>query len=167
MWERRTFHDCAKELEQVSFRFRMAHVGDGPNNERDRQRELKETSIAGVEILRILALAIRSEQDYGSTPDIPAFVGAIKQDIEIEDCKVFLRTYEAPYATLDGFDPLRLRDALNKIAHADSSRSGYFANREDHDLLLCGTQGRKNWLAVISIPALCKEIESLPDAIVR
>lgn len=170
VWKRRTFHECATELEQVSYKFRTAHMGNGYTSEADRQRDLEKTSIAGMEILRILVLAIRSEQDYGTVPLESGSVGALIADLSEEKCRNIVETYAAPYTNLTNLDSsvhLGLRNALNKIAHSDGRKGGYFADQAEHDLLLCGTLRNKTWLAVISIPALCHEIKKLPDVPIR
>lgn len=167
VWKRRTFHECATELEQVSYEFRIAHMGNGYTSEAYRQRDLGKASIAGMEILRILVLAIRSEQDYGTVPLESGSVGALIANLSEEKCSNIVENYAAPYTNLDASDHLGLRDALNKIAHADGRKGGYFADQAEHDLLLCGTLKNKTWLAVISIPALCHEIKKLPDVPIR
>ena len=167
MWKRRTFHECATELEQISSRFRRAHIGQGFESEDARQLALNESSIEGVEILRILALAIRSEQDQGTIPYETPSVGALSHQFDEEARAQFLDRYTPPASELEGFQPLRLRDALNKIAHADGPSSGYFADSENHDLILFGTFHNQSWASVISIPELCRVIKTLPDAPVR
>lgn len=167
LWKRRTFHECATELEQVSRAFRVAHLGEGHASEAERQRTLDRTSIKGVEILRILALAIRSEQDYGTVPLESKPVGVALSDLSDDECDAIVEDYEGPHTKLGSGANLSIRDALNKIAHADGSKGGYFANLEEHDLLLCGTLRKKTWLAVVSIPTLCREIKALPDVPIR
>jgi hypothetical protein len=65
MWERRTFHECAMELNAVSQEFRAAHRGDSGWGSSERDRIMHETSKNGVALLKILAASIRSDQDYG------------------------------------------------------------------------------------------------------
>ncbi len=66
MWRRRTFHECASELEIVSQYFRNAYLRKSKLDQQSRDELLRETSERGIEILRILALSIRSEDDYGA-----------------------------------------------------------------------------------------------------
>jgi hypothetical protein len=164
MWKRRTFHECATELEQISSKFRKAHLGLGYASESARQTALNSLSVEGVEILRILALAIRSEQDQGNIPSDITSVGALNRDFEEEKCAVFREAYASPASSIGGFQPLPLREALNKIAHADGPKSGYFSDSENHDLILFGKLGNRCWAAVISIPDLCRVVKELPDA---
>lgn len=164
MWKRRTFHECATELEQISAEFRKVHLGVGYESELARQAALNSSSVEGVELLRILALAIRSEQDQGNIPRGNTSVGALNRNFEEERCAAFRKAYKPPANSVEGFQPLSLREALNKIAHADGSRSGYFADSENHDLILFGKLGNKWWAAVISIPGLCQVVKDLPDA---
>lgn len=167
VWKRRTFHECATELEQVSKSFRDAHLSVGDLNEAERQQALEQTSIGGFEILRVLALAIRSEQDYGAIPFKSGAVGATFSNVPEDEAQLLVEKYEAPFTSLEGGAPLHLRDALNKIAHSDGRRGGYFADQVEHDLLLCGSLRNSNWLAVISVPSLCREIKLLPDVPIR
>lgn len=112
----------------------------------------------------MLALAIRSEQDQGSIPSDTISVGALNRNFEEEKCTEFRESYAPPLSAVEGFQPLPLREALNKITHADGPKSGYFADSENHDLILFGKQGNKWWAAVISIPGLCRVVKELPDA---
>jgi hypothetical protein len=121
----------------------------------------------GVEILRILALAVRGDQDFGKTAADLTPVGAVKSDIGAAEVRALVDAYRPPYGALDGFGPLALRGALNKIAHAHPAGSGFFADEETHDLILTGQQHNRPWVAVISLIDLCNVIESLPDANVR
>ncbi len=163
MWKRRSFHECAAELEQISSKFRKAHLGEGFHSESARQTALSSSSVDGVEILRILALAIRSEQDQGTIPSGITSVGALNREFEEAKCAEFREAYVPPASSVEAFHPLPLREALNKIAHADGLKSGYFADSENHDLILFGKLGNKWWAAVISIPDLCRVVKELPD----
>lgn len=124
---------------------------------------LRDTSTRGVEILRILALSIRSDQDYGLTHAQADIVGAFRADAPSADAFAAVQTYRPPYTGLPGYTPLRLRQALNKVAHANPSQCGFFADERTHDLVLTGTERGRSWVAVVSIPDLCSVIESLPD----
>lgn len=171
MWLRRTFHECADELEMVSLNFRTAFTNSFGVDQQRRGEILRDSSEKGVEILRILALSIRPEQDYNAafknaTQDIT--VGALKHSASSKDVSDVINSYRPPYSKKPGFKQLRLRDALNKIAHADPSESGFFANDAFHDLILSGRdqQGR-TWIAIISIIDLCRAVKSLPDQITQ
>jgi len=54
-------------------------------------------------------------------------------------------------------------DGLNKIAHADGRQTLFAVDATSHDLLLSGNQGGASWLAVLSIPDLCRSVAALPD----
>ena len=123
-----------------------------------------ESSGRGVEVLRILALAIRSEQDYGLTNSDLAPVGAFSSNISRDEALAVINYYRPPHSELNGYKPLGLRQGLNKIAHADSTRSGFFADDSTHDLILTGADRGAEWLAVISLIDLCRVIKSLPNA---
>ena len=165
MWQRRSFHECADELAQISeifrsewrshYRFDMTLAASNPI--------LKDTSKKGVEILRILALAIRSEQDFGLLPKAGSIVGAMNEDAAPGEITRALSTYAPPYVEFEKSVPLDIRGALNKIAHANPSRSGLFADSQHHEVVLCGANGKKNWVAVLSIIDLCKAIKLLPE----
>ncbi|WP_204368762.1 hypothetical protein [Neosynechococcus sphagnicola] len=53
---------------------------------------------------------------------------------------------------------------MNKIAHADPSQAGFFANSIFHDLILSGKDKKgKIWIEIVSIVDLCRAVKSLPD----
>ncbi len=164
MWKRRTFHDCALELEQVSTRFRNAYSRD--ETDQERISDLNESSIKGVEILRILALSIRSEQDYSGLSRQLLRVGSLITNITEDELKQRQEQYIPPYYSQTCSTSLQLREALNKIAHADPSKAGFYADKDRHDLLLGGKRNLQNWLAIISIIDLCNVVLSLPDEII-
>jgi hypothetical protein len=68
--------------------------------------------------------------------------------------------------SIEGYSPLDLRQALNKIAHADPQRADYYVGPRDnaHDLLLYGANRGEVWFAAISILMLVKAIHALPDS---
>lgn len=166
MWKRRTFHECAAELDQLSDYFRHVLL-DEQRSDEERERELAETSVEGVELLRILALAIRTEQDTSLTSRPSAPVGAIVYPASKSAATALVKSYRPPYATLSTAQPLDLRSALNKIAHVEPESSGFYADANSHDLLLVGSQQKTIWLAVLSIPTLCRVVMSLPDRQLR
>lgn len=167
MWQRRTFHECAEELEMASKSFRIAYTNSFGVDEQKRVEILGDSSKKGVEILRVLALSIRPEQDYDeefkkSTQDIT--VGALKRCASSKDVSDTINSYRPPYSNKPDFEQLGLREALNKIAHADPSQAGCFADDVFHDLILSGKDKKeKIWIAIISIVDLCQAVKSLPD----
>jgi hypothetical protein len=163
MWQRRTFHECASELRQISEQFRAAYTNARGWDEATRDHMLHETSKRGVEVLRILALSIRSDQDYGFTQAGLDTVGAFRAGVSAADAAMAIQTYRPPYTALPGYSPLRLRQALNKVAHANPSQCGFYADDSTHDLVLTGEDRGSSWVAVVSIAHLCAVIESLPD----
>jgi len=171
MWLRRTFHECAEELEMVSKSFRTSFTKSSEVDQQRRGEILRDSSQKGVEILRVLALSIRPEQDYDevfnrATRDIP--VGALKCSASTTDIFDAINNYRPPYSQKADFKQLGLRDALNKIAHADPSQSGFFANDVFHDLILSGKdQKGRIWIAIISIIDLCRAVKSLPDQVIQ
>jgi hypothetical protein len=167
MWQRRTFHECASELSAISEDFRAAHTNRFGWDRPKRERVLLDTSKRGVEVLRILALSIRSEQDFGLTNNDSAAVGAFKSRATHAEVLAAIRDYRSPYSKQGGYTPLGLRQALNKIAHADPTRSGFFADNNTHDLILSGVNQGNTWIAVISLIDLCSAIKSIPDVRTR
>jgi hypothetical protein len=130
-----------------------------------------ETSRRGIEILRTLALAVRSEMDFDLIPEEDAVVGAIKEQ-DAEDTAAIQAKQQGGYAGLlamEGYVPLNLRGALNKIAHADPKGTDYYVGPGDtaHDLLLYGRRGGRRWFAAVSLLRLVKVIRELPDATIR
>lgn len=164
MWRRRTFHDCASELFAISEEFRSAHTNKFGWDRAERDRIMRDTSTRGVEVLRILALSIRADQDVGLTETDPTPVGALRTNVTEAEALTAVRNYQPPCGQLEGFAPLKLRQALNKIAHADPARSGFFADDNTHDLILTGLDRGSIWIAVISLIDLCRVVKSLPDA---
>lgn len=163
MWQRRTFHECASELSAISADFRAAYTNQFDWPSAKRERVMLETSERGVEVLRILALSIRADQDCGLTNDDPTTVGAWRSSVTDAEATAMIRDYGPPAIKQVGFEPLTLRQALNKIAHANPSRSGFYADGETHDLILSGMNLGRGWIAVISIIDLCRVIKSIPD----
>lgn len=171
MWKRATWHECADELEAVCQCFRHAYWGKrsrGWPRHPDDIAEMEDTSRKGVQLLRSLALAVRSEQDFNLAPHCATVVGVLKNDDatprDVYDGKQ--RGGFAGMTEINGYTPINLRQALNKIAHADPQTADYYVRTMDmaHDLLLYGEDRSKNWLAVISILELVKAIRALPDA---
>jgi hypothetical protein len=163
MWKRRTFHECAEELEILSQEFRNAYANQSRLDQQSREKTLQESSERGIEILRMLALSIRSEQDFGSIPSIHTTVGVLNRSANTNEVSAALNSYRPPYSETVGFEPLKLREALNKIAHANPYKAGFFANDVVHELILSGNHGANTWIAIVSIADLCRAIKSLPD----
>jgi hypothetical protein len=163
MWKRRTFHECAEELEILSQEFRDAYANQSRLDQQSREKILQESSEKGIEILRMLALSIRSEQDFGSIPSIHTTVDALNRSANTSEVSATLNSYRPPYSEKAGFEPLLLREALNKIAHANPYKAGFFADEVIHELILSGNHGANTWIAIVSIADLCRAIKSLPD----
>lgn len=171
MWRRETWHECADELESVCQCFRHAYWGKhskGWPRHPDDISEMEDTSRKGVQLLRALALAVRSEQDFNLAPHCATVVGVLKNNnvmpqdtYDAKQCGGFVGMLRS-----NGCNPLSLRQALNKIAHADPQTADYYVRTMDmaHDLLLHGENHGRKWFAVISILELIKVIRDLPDA---
>lgn len=162
MWIRDTFHKCATELLQISRDFRKAYELASPVERRRGNLELLRCSKEGVALLRSLALAIRSEQDYKIIPEDRQVVGGLLQSSE-EIFTQFESEYRSPYCLSERLGPLVLRDALNKIAHANPMLGSYRVLGHQHEILIAGTQRAKYWIAAISLPSLAATILALPD----
>ena len=127
-----------------------------------------ESSKDGVQLLRALALAVRSEQDFDLVPRTHSIVGALKsegaQPSDAVEAKQ--RGGLTSLLRIKGYVPLNLRGALNKIAHADPRRADYYfgPGNLEHDLLLFGTDRGRDWFAAVWLPELVHAIRSLPDA---
>jgi hypothetical protein len=173
MWKRATWHECADELNQICQRFRVAYWGKAtgatgwPRDPRD-ETQMRESSRDGVQLLRALALAVRSEQDFEILPVGSDLVGAIKRDnakpTDARDVKV-AGGFSAMIGTV-GYAPLGLRDSLNKIAHADPRSADYYVAPDEraHDLLLYGEHRGRSWFAALSLLEFITVIRRLPDA---
>lgn len=170
MWKRMTWHECADELDVICQRFRHAYWGKRSKSwprHPDDEAEMRECSIEGVKLLRALALAVRSEQDFDLAPNPMTIVGALKKENALPADAVEVKQrcgYESMLCVND-YVPLKLRQALNKIAHADPETADYYIGPGDrnHDLLLFGEDRRQKWFAVVSILELVRAIRSLPD----
>ena len=127
-----------------------------------------ETSIQGIQVLRALALAVRSEQDFAFLGDAKVAVGVLKQGDPVPDDAVEAKERGGYAGVLEvsGYIPLNIRQALNKIAHADPQAADYYIGLRDtaHDLLLYGVHRGRSWFAVISLLRLIEAIRALPDA---
>ena len=164
MWQRNTYHDCANELASISERFRMAYTGQLQTSSND--AIMQECSIKGVEILKVLALSIRSEQDYGLLENPTTIIGAVKDPIEGDRVFFEKRFYEGEFRKKineNSYKPLYLRTGLNKIAHSDPRKSSFYASQDCHDLILVGTRGNNSWIAFFSLLKLIDVIRLLPD----
>lgn len=129
--------------------------------------EMKDTSINGVQILRALALAVRSEQDFGLLPPDSSIVGAVKKEDAVPSDAIDVKQACGFQSILKRaeYEPLPLRQALNKIAHANPESADYYIGplHSNHDLLLYGDNRGKQWFAAISILELIRVIRALPD----
>ena len=158
MYTRRSFHECANELQQESTEFKFTYLSESiPPHEK--QNILMRTSKSGVEILSILALSIRRGMDYGEIEnDKSGVVGGIKLNIELSNAEIFKSNYLGPYTNNTDLRVLNLRNALNKIAHFNAARSSFYV-----DKILIGDLNDKYWVAVINIDKFCQSIRNLPD----
>jgi hypothetical protein len=104
MWKRRTFHECAEELEMLSRDFRDAYTNKSRIDQQSREKILQESSEKGIEILRVLTLSIRSEQDFGSIPSIRTTVGALNRSTNTSEVSATLNNYRPPYSGKPGFE---------------------------------------------------------------
>jgi hypothetical protein len=163
LWKRRTLHECAEELEVLSQDFRDAYINKPKLDQQIQEKILQESSERGIEILRVLALSIRSEQDVGGIPLICTTVGALKRSANTSEVLATLNSYRPPYSGRTGFELLALREALNKIAHANPYTTSFFADDAVHELILSGNHGSNTWIAIVSIADLCRAVKSLPD----
>lgn len=97
MWKRRTFHECAEELEILSQDFRDAYTSKSRIDQQSREKILQESSEKDIEILRVLALSIRSEQDFRILPSIRTTVGALDRSTNTSEISATLNNYRPPY----------------------------------------------------------------------
>lgn len=173
MWQRATWHECADELDQICREFRDAYWGRRTGATGGRRHpgdvaEMRRTSKEGIQLLRALSTAIRSEQDFNLIPPGRAVVGALKSagatPADAREAKG-----GSGYASVlmrPGYAPLHLREALNKIVHADPRTADFFVGALDHahDLLLYGEHRGDAWFAAVSLLELIEVIRALPDA---
>ncbi|MCC7452622.1 MAG: hypothetical protein IT222_00535 [Crocinitomix sp.] len=171
MWTRATWHECASELKSVSEQFQDAYwnrrYGHTYPRHPEAEKMLVDSSQRGVEILRSLALAIRSEQDFDIIPDNLSTVGLLKTGLfSIDDISQIKMNHGFNgHSGKEGYANIRLRECLNKIAHANPNLSGFYvsAGTNDHDIILTGENRGRNWLAIISLNRLIDAVKSLQD----
>ena len=171
MWKRSSWHDCAAELASVSERFCRAHWGKdhgriGGRTPED-NKKMEEESIQGVAILRALALAVRSEQDFGLLPKEKAVIGFERKGIVVDADIINIKRGRGFVGLRENsmFKPISLRESLNKIAHGNPSKADYYvgAGNRQHDLILAGRMNTEDWLALVSLDALIDAIKMLPE----
>lgn len=158
-WTRRSFHECAEELRQISEQFREAYL----SSDQGRVRSMQDASTRGVDVLKILVMSVRPEIEHGMIANPQDAVGTVIENVSPELVDSFVSSYRPTHANLTHSRPLTLREALNKIAHASPLGNGFFADRDTHDLLLNGEYNRRKWIAVVSIVKVCDLILKLPD----
>ena len=175
MLKRGTWHKSADELDDVCQKFRDAYWGSRYGgslltNRSDYKLVMLRTSKKGWEILRALALAVRSEQDYDLVPGSIKIVGALREKDAIpSDAEEVKKRGGYKYVLEDKtYAPLHLRQALNKIAHPNPKLADYYVGWGNdrnavHEILLYGEDRGKNWFAAISLIELIKVIRALPD----
>ena len=107
MWKRRTFHECAEELEILSQDFRDAYTSKSRIESTKQGENL--TRVFRKKVLKycvMLALSIRSEQDFGILPSIRTTVGALNRSTNTSEVSATLNNYRPPYNEKAGFEPL-------------------------------------------------------------
>ena len=180
MWKRKSWHECAEELKEYSDRFVILHwhqerrPWSKPTTRRtdELMNEMQQVSIDALELLKSLAANIRTDQDYGLT-DYGGNVGLLKttniSENEHLKYKQEYRLFKHDDLVKQGhYQNLSLRDGLNKVIHADPSRSDYYVaprykgENAEHALLLYSTKGVE-WFAVLSLLRLIEVIKELPD----
>src|SRR5439155_1674761 len=95
--------------------FRASHTNRFEWDRSKRDRVMIDNSKRGVEVLRILALSIRSDQDFGLTNNDSTPVGAFRSKATQAEVLGAICDYRPPYGQQRGYAPLGLRQALNKI----------------------------------------------------
>lgn len=156
MWPRS--HAYAAELETLSSAFREAAAQHDAVT-------MRSTSARAVEVLRNIALCVRTDQDYGLAPKRADRVGAAVEVEAIAEADGLIARYQPPYSEWHGARALSLRDALNRVAHVDPRRSSYRIAKGLHEILLCGVGpgGKTAWVAAISVIDICQAVRTLPD----
>jgi hypothetical protein len=165
MWKRDAYHNCAHELQQASDSFREAIArGDAPDSQ-GTTLELEQSSKDGVNLLKILALSVRPEQDFEILKEKETIVGKWLRKADPTEIQSYLTGCLQPPIELPEAQPLPLREALNKIAHANPNpeNSSYAADHDYHQVILTGKQYGCHWIAVLDILRLCEAIRALPD----
>lgn len=176
MWQRRSLHGCADELQKVSRQFSSYYW--------EKQRALQRSGLEQApqqisekmaflsadceHLLRTVARKVRSESYAGHVDDRVGTVGALRTESPEKrpSFEIFL-----PYTILlerGVAVPLNLRDALSKIVYIDPASTYYFVGsrhrgERPHELRFTCDLHEQMWYAYISILDLVKTVKNLPD----
>jgi len=172
MIEPTTWHECAEELSSVSAEFRTAylqssHVSGRPGNP-EADNIVRSSSMRGVELLRSLAVSLRNNEDFDLVQPNLKIVGLLKNE-NVAPIDMQLIKQDCGFSSKNGaqhFEGLNLRQALNKIAHANPNNSGVYVSPDstEHDMILTGNHNRRDWIAVVSISRLIDAVRSTENA---
>lgn len=121
------------------------------------QAKMEATSQRAWDSLTNLFEVLRNEQDHGYLADVHM---AVPVGLLVSSATAQERGDMIAARRLDRNHPtcgdLSLRDALNKVAHYDGSKSTYRIDRRGaHYLVLSGRLGNSNWVAEFLVSKLC------------
>ncbi len=118
---------------------------------------MEATSQRAWDALTNLFEILRNEQDHGYLADVHM---AVPVGLLVRSATAQKRSDMIAARRIDRNHPtcaaLSLRDALNKVAHYDGSKSTYrIDGRGAHYLVLSGRHGNANWVAEFLVSKLC------------
>ncbi|GGZ00081.1 hypothetical protein GCM10011614_13870 [Novosphingobium colocasiae] len=118
---------------------------------------MEATSQRAWDALTNLFEVLRNEQDHGYLADVHMAVpvGQLVRSATSQEHSdmIAARRLDRNHPACG---PLSLRDALNKVAHYDGSKSTYrIDGRGAHYLVLGGRLGNANWIAEFLVSKLC------------
>lgn len=142
--------DLVPTIRRCSADFKRHHLS---NN----RQAMETVSLKAWQALTELFEILRNEQDQGRLGNnlMAVPTGAIVKDISPVELAGMLAANRIDKSHAN-FQDMSLRDSLNKIAHHNTSISGYrIDGRGAHYLLLGGEHNRKPWFAEVLVSRLC------------
>ena len=164
MFTRDTFHSCAQKLSTESAQFRTAYE-ENEAGDATAMTRMQNSSLEGYSTLRAIALSVRPEADYGLIPDDRQVVGKLIKNADPSDVAALISNPDSAPIDQSRFEPLTLRDSLNKIAHANpgSGKSGFSLTEDDHRIILSGEWNGSFWVSIASLYLIIEVLNNLPD----
>ena len=173
MFEPRSIHEFARELELSSSRF-VAMFAEYENGNKELYRDLAEESKRGTDLLNTLVLNIRNEMDFerlqvdgSGLPTAGVLMKTVDQNYSVVEFKSSYSGEMAGLIESESFKKMTIRQVLNKLAHFDKARSDFWVANSAHQLLLVGKMRSDSWFCVLDIKELVTLMLMLPDQAVK
>ncbi len=122
------FIKVATQIEVICKEFARAHARGAS------QTELVQITKPAAKLLHTLGISVRGDQDFGRTDRPNTRVGSLLSGAVACGPSAFRENYQPPFAGIQGSTPLDLREAFNKILHADGSDASYYVDANHYVL---------------------------------